>query len=156
MQLRRSKEMFKCTSVYQVANFWCSVDILLKLKNRLDISQLGVICLITTFLARYTLLYIFIKQYCLFFCLSVCPIITQKPFDRFASNLYRGTQKNHEIALSLVKYSVFIPVSRIFDNKDDIFIFSRNVRKSSASENYFKKQNQKYYKILNIYECVEK
>ena len=27
------------------------------------------------------------------------------------------------------------PVSRIFDNEDDIFIFSRNVRKSSASEN---------------------
>ncbi|XP_023336079.1 probable dolichyl pyrophosphate Man9GlcNAc2 alpha-1,3-glucosyltransferase isoform X2 [Eurytemora carolleeae] len=35
----------------KVANFWCSVDILLKLKNRLDISQLGVICLITTFIA---------------------------------------------------------------------------------------------------------
>ena len=27
----------------------------------------------------------------------------------------------------------FIPVSRIFSNKVDIFIFSRNVRKSSAS-----------------------
>ena len=50
----------------------------------------------------------------------------------------------------------FIPVSRIFDNEDDIFIFSRNVQKSSASENYFKKQNQKYYEILTIYECVEK
>jgi len=30
----------------------------------------------------------------------------------------------------------FIPVSRIFDNEDVIFIFSRNVRKYSASENY--------------------
>jgi len=50
-----------------------------------------------------------------------------------------------------------IPVPSIFDNEDDIFIFSRNVRKSSASENYFKKkQNQKYYEILTIYECVEK
>ena len=50
----------------------------------------------------------------------------------------------------------FIPVSKIFDNEDDIFIISRNVRKSSASENYFKKQNQKYYEISTIYECVEK
>ena len=32
----------------------------------------------------------------------------------------------------------FIPVSRIFDNEDDIFIFSRNVQKSCASrENNF-------------------
>ena len=31
----------------------------------------------------------------------------------------------------------FIPVLRIFDNEDDIFIFSRNVRKSSASEIFF-------------------
>ena len=44
--------------MYQVANFWCSVDILLKLKNRLDISQLGVICLITTFIARYIRIYL--------------------------------------------------------------------------------------------------
>jgi len=36
----------------------------------------------------------------------------------------------------------FIPVSRIFDNEDDIFIFSRNVRKSRASKIIFKKQNQ--------------
>jgi len=39
----------------------------------------------------------------------------------------------------------FIPVSRIFDNEGDILIFSRNVRKSNASENYFKKN-----KIKNI------
>ena len=44
----------------------------------------------------------------------------------------------------------FIPVSKIFDNEDDIFIFSRNVRKSSASENNLKKQNQKYYELLTI------
>ena len=31
----------------------------------------------------------------------------------------------------------FIPVLRIFDNEDDLFIFSRNVRKSSASEIFF-------------------
>ena len=31
----------------------------------------------------------------------------------------------------------FIPVSRIFDNEDDILIFSRNDRKSSASEKLF-------------------
>ena len=49
----------------------------------------------------------------------------------------------------------FIPVSRIFDNEDDIFIFSRNVRKSNASENYLKK-NQKYYEISIIYEHIEK
>ena len=49
----------------------------------------------------------------------------------------------------------FIPVSGIFNNKDNILIFSRNVRKSSASEILFF-LNQKYYKILTIYECVEK
>ena len=49
----------------------------------------------------------------------------------------------------------FIPVSKIFDNEDDIFILSRNVRKSSANKIIFKK-NQKYYEILTIYECVEK
>ena len=50
----------------------------------------------------------------------------------------------------------FIPVLRIFDNEDDSFIFSRNVPKSRASEILLKKQNQKYYEILNMYECVEK
>jgi len=38
----------------------------------------------------------------------------------------------------------FIPVSRIFYDEDDILIFSRNVRKSNASENYLKN------KIKNI------
>ena len=42
----------------------------------------------------------------------------------------------------------FIPVSRIFDNEDDIFIFSRNVRKSSPSELLFKKQNKNIMKYL--------
>ena len=55
-----------------------------------------------------------------------------------------------------LRLKTFIPVSRIFDNEDDVFIFSRNVRKSSASENYLKKQNQKYYEILTKYECVVK
>ena len=32
-----------------------------------------------------------------------------------------------------------IPVARIFDNEDDIFILYMNVRKSSASEILFKK-----------------
>ena len=36
----------------------------------------------------------------------------------------------------------FIPVSSIFDNEDDIFIFSRNVQKSSTSENYFWKKSK--------------
>ena len=49
----------------------------------------------------------------------------------------------------------FVPVSRIFDNEDDIFMFLRTVRKSSASEILFLK-NQKYYEILTLYECVEK
>ena len=34
-------------------------------------------------------------------------------------------------------FKTFIPVSRIFDNEDDIFTFFRNVRKSSASEILF-------------------
>jgi len=53
----------------------------------------------------------------------------------------------------------FIHVSRIFDIEDDIFIFSRNGRKSSATScklNIIKKQNQKYYEISTKYECVEK
>ena len=43
----------------------------------------------------------------------------------------------------------FIPVSRISDNEDDIFIFSRNVQKSNSSEILF------FFKS-KIYECVEK
>ena len=58
--------------------------------------------------------------------------------------------------ISELLLKTFIPVSKIFDNEDDIFILSRNVRKSSASENYLKKQNQKYYELLTIYECVKK
>jgi len=42
-------------------------------------------------------------------------------------------------------FKTFIPVLRIFDNEDDIFIFSRNVRKSGASEILFKRN-----KIKNI------
>ena len=34
--------------------------------------------------------------------------------------------------ISLLILKIFIPVSRIYDNEDDIFIFSRNVRKSNA------------------------
>jgi len=37
----------------------------------------------------------------------------------------------------------FIPVSRIFDNEDNIFIFSRNVRKTSASEILLKEKKIK-------------
>ena len=35
-----------------------------------------------------------------------------------------------------------------FDNEDDIFIFSRNVRKSTPSELLFKKQNKNIMKYL--------
>ena len=45
-------------------------------------------------------------------------------------------------------------VSWIFYNKDDIFIFSRNVRKSSASE-ILSKKKQNLYEILTVYECIE-
>ena len=49
-----------------------------------------------------------------------------------------------------------IPVSRFLDNEDDIFIFPRDGRKSSASEILFKKKrNKKYYKILTLYEYVK-
>ena len=43
----------------------------------------------------------------------------------------------------------FIPVSRIFDNEDDILIFSWKVRKSSASEVLIKTKikNIKKYKL---------
>ena len=51
---------------------------------------------------------------------------------------------------------MFNPISRIFDNEDNILIFSRNVRKPSASEILIKKPNQKYCEILSTYECVEK
>ena len=46
--------------------------------------------------------------------------------------------------ISELLLKTYIPVSRIFVNEDDIFIFFRNVRKSSASENFFKN------KIKNI------
>ena len=39
----------------------------------------------------------------LFACLFVCPIITQKPLDRFASNFDWGTRKTHGNVLNLVK-----------------------------------------------------
>ena len=35
-------------------------------------------------------------------CLFVCPIITQKLIERFASNFYWGTQKTNGIVFSLV------------------------------------------------------
>jgi len=34
----------------KVANFWCSVDIFLKLKERLQVNELGLLCLATTFI----------------------------------------------------------------------------------------------------------
>ena len=43
-----------------------------------------------------------------------------------------------------------MPVLRIFDNKDDIFIFSRNVRKSSARENYFKNYSKAPFFNVNL------
>ena len=55
-----------------------------------------------------------------------------------------------------IYFKSFIPVQRIFDNENELFIFSRNVRKSSASEIVIKKQNRKYYEILTRYEYVEK
>ena len=50
----------------------------------------------------------------------------------------------HDLKVTL---KTFIPVSRIFDNEDDIFIFLRNVRKSSASKILFKKRK----KIMKCY-----
>ena len=45
----------------------------------------------------------------------------------------------------------FIPVLRIFDNEDDLFIFSRNVRKSSASEFFFKSKISWNINLINLY-----
>jgi alpha-1,3-glucosyltransferase len=36
----------------KVANFWCSVDILLKLRTQMDVYQLAKLCLATTLLFR--------------------------------------------------------------------------------------------------------
>ena len=49
----------------------------------------------------------------------------------------------------------FTPVSRMFDNEDDIFIFSGNVWNPALAKYYFKKKNQNYYEILTSYEWVE-
>ena len=51
---------------------------------------------------------------------------------------------------------IFIPVSRIIDNEDDILMFSRNFQKSNASEILFKKQNKKKYEMLPVSKYVEK
>jgi len=53
------------------------------------------------------------------------------------------------------QYSLII--LRIFDNEDEIFIFSRNVQKSTTIKNYLKKNKiKKYYEILTVYQCLEK
>ena len=48
----------------------------------------------------------------------------------------------------------FIPVSRIFDNKDDIFHECSNVQRQR--NNILKKQNQKYYEILTYIQMRRK
>ena len=45
--------------------------------------------------------------------------------------------------------NIYIPISRIFDNEDDIFIVSRNGWKSSASEIIFKKAKSKILHNIN-------
>ena len=50
---------------------------------------------------------------------------------------------SHLLQLSqFVCIKTFIPVSRIFGNEDDIFIFSRNVWKQVVKLNIIKKKNQ--------------
>ena len=52
-----------------------------------------------------------------------------------------------------VTFETFIPVSRIFDNEDDIF--PGMFENPAPAKYYFWKKNIKYYEILTLYECVE-
>ena len=74
--------------------------------------------------------------------------------DYFSTHLYII-----DISFFMIRmffFKTLIPVSRIFNNEDEIFIYSRNVRKFSASnKNYFLKK-QIDYEILTLYKCVEK
>ena len=46
---------------------------------------------------------------------------------------------------------IFIPVSRIFDNEDDIFIFSKNVRSLAPAVKTSYKQNINFKKVKIIW-----
>ena len=48
----------------------------------------------------------------------------------------------------------FIPVSRTFYNEDDIFIFSRNVRKSGDSDILSKKNSNDDYWYSNLNDLI--
>ena len=56
------------------------------------------------------------------------------------------------IFYDLLLLKTFIPVSRIFDNEDDIFIFSKNFRKSSISKILLKKSKTLWnFNYINKY-----
>ena len=56
------------------------------------------------------------------------------------------------IFYDLLLLKTFIPVSRIFDNEDDIFIFSKNFRKSSVSKILLKKSKTLWnFNYINKY-----
>ena len=52
----------------------------------------------------------------------------------------------------------FIPVSRIFDNEDDIFTsyFPGMFENPAPAKIILKKQNPKYYEILTLYKCARR
>ena len=57
--------------------------------------------LISIFLPqKFNLGNVYIEIVAISVCLIVCPIITQEPLDRFASNLDSGTQEIHEVFLA--------------------------------------------------------
>ena len=56
----------------------------------------------------------------------------------------------------MLLWITFIPVSRMFDSEDDIFIFSGMFENPAPAKYNLKKRNKKYYEISTIKECVQK
>ena len=62
-----------------------------------------------------------------------------------------NTMQQHFNLKTFIPFFLFL-----FDNEDDIFIFSRNVRNSSTSEILLKKKIKNIWNINYIHECVKK
>ena len=64
--------------------------------------------------------------------------------NKFQTNHSKITNNSHRFFRGFFLFRGFLAM------KDDIFIFSRNVRKSNASENYFKKKSKILWNINYI------
>jgi len=68
--------------------------------------------------------------------------------------LHKGTlQQKGIVNYILLFMKTFIPVSWIFDSKTTFSFFPEMFKNSAPAKYYSKKQNQKYYEILTIYDA---